>query len=125
MKQYTKMKDSQVEWIGDVPDGWRKIKLKHVLKQGKFGIKIGPFGSSLKLDFMVNSGYKVFGQENVIKSNFDLGRRFIDTAKFSEMKIYELLEGDIIVTMMGTIGLSKTIPTTHPKTLQYIRIHAK
>ena len=111
MKPYPKMKDSGIEWIGKIPEEWNLVKLKHVLKMGKDGIKIGPFGSSLKLDLMVESGYKVYGQENVIESNFELGHRFIDENKFHEMIGYELQSGDIIVTMMGTTGLAKIVPS--------------
>ena len=114
-KKYPKYKDSGIEWIGEIPEDWEKIPLRYVLEQGKTGIKIGPFGSALKLDSMVESGYKVYGQENVIKSNFDLGLRFIDETKFTEMIGYELLEGDVIVTMMGTTGLSKVVPKNAKK----------
>ncbi len=104
------MKDSEMEWVGKIPKHWRNIPLRHSLEDGKVGIKIGPFGSSLKLNLMAESGYKVYGQENVIESNFEVGHRFIGEQKFSEMKGYELLTGDVIVTMMGTTGLSKVIP---------------
>ncbi len=111
MKYYPKMKDSGIEWIGKIPEEWKIIRIKYVLNSGKDGIKIGPFGSSLRLDLMVESGYKIYGQENVIKSNFELGHRFIDENKFHEMQGYEIHYGDIIVTMMGTTGLAKVVPS--------------
>ena len=42
-----KMKDSGIEWIGEVPEHWEVCKIKNILIKGKNGIKIGPFGSSL------------------------------------------------------------------------------
>jgi type I restriction enzyme, S subunit len=69
-----KMKPSGVDWLGDIPEGWGVKKLGHLLDYKK-GIKIGPFGSQLTLDEMVDSGYKVYGQENVINNDFELGKR--------------------------------------------------
>lgn len=105
-----KMKDSGVEWIGEIPEHWESTRLKYLLKNGLEGIKIGPFGSALKLEMMVDSGYKVYGQENLIKNDFALGNRFLSADKFEELKNYEIIEGDVLVSMMGTIGKCKVVP---------------
>jgi type I restriction enzyme, S subunit len=47
----------------------------------------------------------------VINDDFDWGNRYIDNEKFLEMGVYELFPGDIIITMMGTTGKSKVVPT--------------
>ncbi|WP_035166725.1 restriction endonuclease subunit S [Caloramator sp. ALD01] len=106
-----KMKDSGIEWIGEIPEHWEVKKLKYIVRNGKEGIKIGPFGSSLKLDDMdENNPYKVYGQENIINNDFTRGNRFITQEKFNEMRGYELFSGDIVISMMGTIGKCKVIP---------------
>ena len=106
-----KMKDSGIEWIGEIPEHWELNKLKYVIRNGKEGIKIGPFGSSLKLDDMDESNpYKVYGQENIINNDFTRGNRFITQEKFNEMCGYQLFSGDIVISMMGTIGKCKVIP---------------
>ena len=104
------MKESGVEWLGEIPEGWSVKPLKYALKDGREGIKIGPFGSSLKLEIMVPEGIKVYGQENIIKDDFSVGHRFITKSKFEELKVYELLSGDVVVTTMGTTGKSKVVP---------------
>jgi type I restriction enzyme, S subunit len=104
-----KMKDSGIEWFGGIPAHWEIKKLKYLLNDN-MGIKIGPFGSSLKAEFITNIGYKVYGQENVIADDFDIGYRYIDENKFAELSNYELFSGDVIITMMGTTGKSKVIP---------------
>ena len=38
MKQYTKMKDSGIEYVGDIPDSWDLEKLKHCFYEIKNGI---------------------------------------------------------------------------------------
>jgi type I restriction enzyme S subunit len=110
MKKYDKYKDSGVEWIGSIPYHWKLKPLKFLLKKGKDGIRIGPFGSSLKSDIIQRSGLKVYGQENVINDDFTLGYRYINKDKFDELSEYEIESGDVLITMMGTTGKSKIVP---------------
>lgn len=105
-----KMKDSGIEWLGEIPEHWEVKQVRYLLEEGKDGIKIGPFGSSLKLDFMTDKGYKVYGQENVIKNDFTKGTKYIDESKYKEMVNYTISSGDIVITMMGTAGLAKVVP---------------
>ena len=112
MKPYPKYKDSGVEWLGDpstgsgqgIPEGWEVKKVKYILANGQDGMKIGPFGSALKLDDMSEKGIKVYGQENVIYNNFNLGQRRINVSKFDLMRVYTVKPKDILITMMGTSG---------------------
>ena len=104
------MKDSGIEWLGEIPEHWKVKKLKLLFIEGKEGIKIGPFGSSLKLEILTESGYKVYGQENVINNDFSIGKRYISDEYYEEMIQYTINEGDIIITMMGTTGKAKVVP---------------
>jgi type I restriction enzyme S subunit len=105
-----KMKPSGVEWLGEVPEGWATYRLRHLLRPGKDGIRIGPFGSSLRAEFIRDEGYKVYGQENVIGRSFQLGARHVDTSKFNELSDYALRPGDVLITMMGSIGRCIVVP---------------
>jgi len=105
-----KMKDSGVEWIGEIPEEWEVHKLKRLLLPGNNGMKMGPFGSQLKLEIMAKRGNKVYGQENVINNNFKLGERFIDEEKFKELRVYEIFPGDIVISTMGTVGNCRIVP---------------
>lgn len=109
-KAYPEYNDSGVEWLERLPLGWKTMKVKFLLKDGPEGIKIGPFGSALKLEDMVEDGIRVYGQENVIKRDFTLGKRFISQEKYDDMKIYTVEAGDILVTMMGTSGKCQVVP---------------
>ena len=105
--KYDNYKDSGFEWIGEIPSHWEVSKVKFLLKPIE-GIKIGPFGSSLKLDSLSDCGIKIYGQGNVIKDDFTLGERYIPVDRFEEdFKVYEIYDGDVLVTMMGTTGKSK------------------
>lgn len=107
---YPSYKKTGIEWLGEVPGHWKLKRLRHLLLDGAEGIKIGPFGSQLTSDMLVDFGYKVYGQENVIADNFSKGARFISDEKFREMSVYKISPGDLLVTMMGTAGRCKTVP---------------
>jgi type I restriction enzyme, S subunit len=101
------MKDSGIEWIGEIPSHWEVKRVKHLIEDND-GIKIGPFGSSLKLDTLTEDGIKVYGQGNIIKDDFNIGHRHISFESFeSDFSQYEIFEGDVLITMMGTTGKSK------------------
>jgi len=101
--------DSNTDWIGNIPKDWTLKRLKKLLMP-KAGIKIGPFGSQLKIEIFKASGYKVYGQENVIYNDFKLGENYIDEAKFNELKQCQIVPDDIVIAMMGTIGNTQLVP---------------
>jgi type I restriction enzyme S subunit len=107
LKPYPAYKDSGVAWLGEVPEHWQIGTLRRYLKTSD-GIKIGPFGSQLKLESMTRSGYKVYGQGNVITSDFARGTKFIDDQKYRELSACEVRSGDLLLTMMGTSGCCAT-----------------
>ena len=111
LPRYAAYKDSGVEWLGEVPEHWYLKRVRHVLRDSPDGIKIGPFGSQLTSEMLVDAGYKVYGQENVIHDDFDRGTRFISGEKFLQMKVYEVFPGDLLVTMMGSSGHCKMVPS--------------
>jgi type I restriction enzyme S subunit len=113
--KYEIYKDSGVEWLGEVPEHWKLIRLRHLILDGAQGIKIGPFGSQLSSEILVDFGYKVYGQENIISQDFSRGHRFITTEKFEEMAVYRISSGDLLITMMGTAGRCKTVPENIPE----------
>lgn len=67
-------------------------------------VKRGPFGSDLKKEIFVSSGYKVYEQQNAINNNFSLGIYYITQEKFESMKSFEVKPKDIIMSCSGTIG---------------------
>ncbi|MEC1404532.1 restriction endonuclease subunit S [Bacillus subtilis] len=105
-----RFKESNIKGIGAIPSHWEIKELKFCLLPGSEGIKIGPFGSALKSEMLIEEGYKVYGQENLIKDDFTLGHRFISEEKFKELEVYEISENDVLISMMGTIGKCKVVP---------------
>jgi len=87
---------------------WEVKTLENVC--AKNGLVRGPFGGTLKKEFFVRNGFKVYEQKNAIYRNVDLGNYFIDNNKFNELKRFEVKNGDFIVSCSGTIGKIYQIP---------------
>ncbi|HBR1291830.1 restriction endonuclease subunit S [Klebsiella quasipneumoniae] len=114
-RAYLEYNFTNIEGLVQLPSHWELKQVRYLLKDGAEGTKIGPFGSSLKLEDMVDDGVQVYGQENVIKRDFSLGKRRISFNKFKEMGVYEVFSGDILITMMGTSGKCEIVPQTAEK----------
>ena len=104
------MKDSGIEWIGEIPAEWEIRKVKYVLKQDTYGIKIGPFGSTLTGKTSADGKYNVYSQANLIADDFSVTKNAISEKTFQSLSAYVVKSGDICLSMMGTIGKCKTVP---------------
>ena len=104
------MKDSGIDWIGQVPQGWGVSKLKFILEKGSNSIKVGPFGSSLSGEAIRSSGKWVYNQRNVLDNNFTETDFYISEAKCKELKNFSVSSGDILLTTRGTIGRVAIVP---------------
>ena len=100
------MKDSGVEWLGEVPEHWGVVPLKHLADS----IKAGPFGSALTKDMYVTDGYKVYGQEQVIPGDFTIGDYYVSDSRFAELTQYVVVPGDILISCVGTFGKIAVVP---------------
>jgi type I restriction enzyme S subunit len=100
------VKDSGVEWLGEVPEHWSLARLKHAAKE-----KVaGPYGASLTKSMYTDAGYRVYGQQQVIADNFEEGDYYIDGDKYEEMKRYSVSPGDVLISVMGTVGKVAVVP---------------
>lgn len=95
--------------VGIIPYDWGVFDITQIIKKTE-GIKIGPFGSQLKKELLTTTGYKVYGQENVYVRNMEIGKRYIDKEHYNRLSSCTLLEGDFIISMMGTIGKCMIVP---------------
>lgn len=71
---------------------------------------MGPFGSALKDKTLPEGAYKIYNQANLINT-FELNRHFVDEQTFEELRAYEIKPDDILLSMMGTIGKCKIMPS--------------
>ena len=87
-----------------------KVKIGNLIKEGKASIKAGPFGSSLKKEFYVKKGFKIYGQEQVIKNDPTFGDYYINEDRFNSLKSCEVHAGDILISLVGTCGKTMIMP---------------
>lgn len=98
------MRDSGVEWLGEVPEHWVVTPLKFLINDRKGAVKAGPFGSHLKNSDMEGSDIKVISQRNIISRDLDIGESMISFNKYRELQGFTIFKNDILVTTRGTIG---------------------
>lgn len=92
-----KMKDSGVEWIGEIPEGWEVKKLKHVTS--KIGSGSTPRGGA---DVYTDYGVRFLRSQNV----YNDGLRLSDVAYIADnvhvkMKGTQVRENDILYNITG------------------------
>ena len=105
------MKDSGVEWLGQVPEHWEVSRFKFVCSS----IIAGPFGSSITKDMYVPKGYKVYGQEQVIPNDFEIGDYYISEKNYIELNRYAVYPKDILISCVGTFGKIAVFPENAEK----------
>lgn len=96
-----------LEMFGDPvtnPKGWEVGSIDHLVKN-KSDVKCGPFGTQLKVAEIVEAGVPLFGIENVQNNLFNPSTsKFLTTEKAKQLQKYDVRDGDVLVTRMGTIG---------------------
>ena len=80
------------------------------IADGKDGLRRGPFGSSIKKAFFVESGFKVYEQGNAINDDCKRGHYYISEEKYNELSSFQVKPGDFIVSCSGTIGKIAQLP---------------
>lgn len=93
------MKDSGIEWLGQVPAHWEIKPLKHMATD----YCDGPFGSGLKSEHYVDEGVRVIRLQNIREDGFNGDdAAFIDKDYFEASLIrHEVLAGDVLVAGLG------------------------
>lgn len=86
-------------------EGWEEKTLGEVCHFVR-----GPFGGSLKKSCFKKDGNAVYEQQHAIYNQFNEIRYFVDDIKFEEMKRFELLAGDLIMSCSGTMGKVAVVP---------------
>jgi len=98
--------------LPELPEGWVWCGFEQVSAADKHALKAGPFGSALKKEFYVESGYKIYGQEQVIRGDSTFGDYFIDETKYRELESCAVKPGDLLISLVGTAGKVLVLPPT-------------
>lgn len=96
--------------LGVIPENWEIPRLEELGGGVTPPIKAGPFGSALTKDQYVPDGFKVYGQEQVIRGDHTFGDYFITSKKYRELESCAIQPGDILLSLVGTTGKLLEIP---------------
>ncbi|MBU2055066.1 MAG: restriction endonuclease subunit S [Proteobacteria bacterium] len=96
--------------LQSLPEGWTRTGFEQLSDGTRHAIKAGPFGSTLKKSFYVATGFKIYGQEQVINGDPYFGDYFISPELFNELKSCAVKPGDILISLVGTAGKVLILP---------------
>ncbi|HUM51465.1 MAG TPA: restriction endonuclease subunit S [Chitinophagales bacterium] len=93
-----KLKDSGVEWIGEIPEGWEVKKLKYIVNiQGGYAFNSAMFK---------NEGIQIIKIANTYMNELCLDRQptYVDKTFLKSHKEWIVGKGDILMSLTGTLG---------------------
>ena len=106
------VKSRFIELFGDPetnPYGWEHVTVDDICSS----IVRGPFGSALKKEFFVEpseSTYKVYEQKHAIQKSATIGTYYVTKEKYQELRKFECVSGDILMSCSGTMGELYQLP---------------
>lgn len=112
------LKSTFIDMFGDPvtnPKNWSVSIIKEVAEKDKNAIKAGPFGSALKKEYYTDSGYKIYGQEQVISGDINYGDYYIDEKIFNKLRNCEIKENDVLISLVGSYGRILIVPKEFQK----------
>ncbi|WP_338284583.1 restriction endonuclease subunit S [Limnobacter thiooxidans] len=113
-----KMKDSGVEWLGEVPDHWVVSKIKFVKAGYSNSFVDGPFGSNLKSEHFIDDGDAYVIESNFAttgKINFNKLKTISDN-HFQTISRSQAFSGSIVIAKIGArFGSASILPPLDKK----------
>jgi len=95
------LKDSGVEWLGEVPAHWEVVSLA----MAAHSIQTGPFGSQLHADEYVTGGIPVVNPSHMRDGRIAADKTIaVNREKAEDLSRHKLESGDIVVARRGELG---------------------
>ncbi len=93
-----------------IPTDWCWTGIEQLAAGSPHSLKAGPFGSALKKEYYTSSGYKIYGQEQVIRGDASFGNYFISEERYRELLACAVKQGDVLISLVGTTGKVLILP---------------
>ena len=108
--KYKEPKTPDVVHLAEIPSSWTWTGFEQLADGTTHAFKAGPFGSALKKEYYSSSGYKIYGQEQVIRDDAYFGDYFIDQQRFDMLRSCAIKPGDVLISLVGTAGKVLVLP---------------
>ena len=101
-----------------IPKAWAWSCVEELASDNERSIQSGPFGSSLLHSEFQDDGILAIGIDNVRDGYFSLGaENRISAKKFKELERFVARPGDVVITVMATIGRTCVLPDDIEKSI--------
>ncbi|MBM3108645.1 restriction endonuclease subunit S [Pseudomonas sp. V1] len=96
-----KLRDSGVEWLGEVPEHWVVAQLKF----NTLEMQTGPFGSQLHAEDYVDDGIPLVNPAHMTDGKIVPDSKVsVDQETWARLRRHQLFEGDLIFARRGELG---------------------
>lgn len=103
------LKDSGMEWLGQVPAHW----VIRPVSSGAILIQTGPFGSQLQASEYIDDGVPVINPSHIVEGRiFPEPKQSVSLDKAKALSRHRLQHDDIIVARRGELGRSAVVDFT-------------
>lgn len=110
IKELTNLTEEELDKLPMLNKYWHWVKADKIASHEASSLKAGPFGSSLKKEFYTESGYKIYGQEQVIANNHKIGNYYVNQEKYDSLINCAVKPYDILISLVGTVGKVLVLP---------------
>lgn len=94
-----------------LPNGWAWATVDQLSSWLPGSVQSGPFGSQLLHSEFVSEGVLAIGIDNVSDGTFSIGANHrISTEKYSQLRKFSARPGDVLITVMATVGRVCVLP---------------
>ena len=109
------MKDSGIEWIGEIPADWKTVKIKQLQDLSVDNSFID--GDWIESPYITDSGIRYLTTGNVGDGHFkEQGNGYISEETFRELNCKYAYPDDFVIARLNApYGRACILPATHPR----------
>lgn len=102
LNKNAKMKNSGIEWLGEIPEHWSFINISFVAHSNRYSITGGPFGSDLKQEEYTDEGVRIIQLQNIGVGEFRNDYKiYTSEEKADELLSCNIYPGELIIAKMA------------------------